>query len=98
MPQRTWPSTSIPSTSNGSGKRSETNGSVRRALGSASAAHGRSEHADDLSLLRDPLRPGLDASEERVNEPAGRLRLDRVEARQDGHRAGLEPDLLVGLA
>ena len=80
MPHRTWPSTSIPSTSSGSRKRSDEKGNIAREAGSASPG-GRREDADDLGLLEAP--PYRSARGRGVHEPARRPSGERLERGDD---------------
>ena len=98
MPHRTCPSTSIPSTSSGSRKRSEENGKQRAGVGIRERPRGGGEDADDLRLLEPPRGVGRDAPEKGVHEPAGLARRERRQRRDDLDRLGIEADLLVGLS
>ena len=98
MPHSTLPSTSIPSTSSGSVKRREVNGSVAREAGSASTrTDGVSTPTISASWSRHVVS-GEIRREEGVDAPAGGARVERRERREDLDIVRAEPDLLLSLA
>ena len=96
-PQSTWPSTSIPSTSSGSGKRSDENGSIPRAVGSASArTDGVRTPTISVCSSRQAVSAGM-RPRYGCTRQRGRTRVEGRELRDDVDRRRVEADLLLGL-